>query len=314
MVNSISLVVIGKNDQNNLKKIYTQQKIKELKKIFTEFIYVDSCSNDSSRELMSTSGFDVYQICAESFKSASGGRYIGAEESNCEYILFLDSDMDIKQAELINQELKLSIQKGFVGFVGDVIDIYPSGNSRKRIRQKKKNNCAISFGGFVLIDRAVLLEAGNWNANVPANEELELQARLKNNGAFIYKTDKISVSHFTIVEDPLRELLGLYFPLRKSRYGALGYALYSAVKHKSLLSLLSLIPEFCTFSILILALFMSLISSNFIMLPFLLLLYIFIVIKNRSVKYLVVPPGLFISFLYGVYKYRESKVKYEKSI
>lgn len=310
---SVSLVVIGKNDFTNLVSIYTERYIKDLERVFTELIYVDSLSDDGSVSLMKDRGFVVYQLNVNSYKSAAAGRWVGVEQANADFILFLDSDMCLKGLELLHSEVLRAEKLGFCGFVGDVEDIYPNGVSRTRFRRINDiTQEALSFGGFVLINKKVLKGAGNWDPYIPANEELELYARLKAYGFSILKTDKLKVLHYTVVTSSLIELLAVYFPLRLSRYGAFGYALRSAAKRKSLISLIKLSPEPFYFLIAMLvsiALYMNNLSLYVVLV---LVIYIALVVQKRSLKYCIVPPGIALSFLVGVTKYNETLVSYDK--
>ncbi len=309
---NISLVVIGKDDLNNLKRIYSETYLSHLKSIFNELIYVDSLSEDSSIDFMKLIGFKVFQLGKDSFKSASAGRWAGAQEAKSKYILFLDSDMELIGANSLMSEVDAIAEQGFSGLVGDVTDIYPSGKKRLRIRKKQKDNSAVSFGGFLLIDRELLILSGNWNPFVPANEELELHSRLNKYNIKIYKTNKVSVLHYTVASSALNELLSLYFPIRKSRYGAYGYALSSAYRKGSLYELFNLSPEPLYFTIASLFIIIFLALGNYENSLLILLIYILLVWMKRSIKYLIVPPGIVISMWYGIFQYKEGDVNYEK--
>jgi len=304
----LSLVVIGKNDIINLKKIYTEKYLSSLREQFKELIYVDSFSKDESVDFMKKLGFDVYIISSLSYKCASYGRFIGAKEATSKYVLFLDSDMKINNLNILSTEL-LFIKNNFIGLVGDVIDFYPTGKKRVRVRKKTEDNSAISFGGFILFDRNKLIEVGNWDPFIPANEELELHTRVIKYNYKIYKSNSISVDHFTVVPSSLYELMSLYFPLRKQRYGAFGYVLNATIRKKNIHNLIKLSPEpfELLFSLLILIL-----TKSFFLFSFIFLIFTFKLIKNRSFKYLVVPPGILISTIYGLFKYKKRNGSYEK--
>lgn len=310
---SISLVVIGKNDFKNLSSIYTEEWVDKLNLTFKELIYVDSLSNDNSVEVMKKSGFEVYQLNQNSFQSAAAGRYIGGVECTSDYILFLDSDMELFGLDGLLSEIKMAEDKGFCGVVGDVEDVYPDESVRLRERKKSVGSDeAISFGGFIILSRSALLQAGNWNPYLPANEEIELFARLKKNDFSIYKSDMLMVKHYTVVLSPFKELLGVYIPLRKGRYGAFGYALRSAYKRKALWELCKLFPEPFYFMLCLgwVGYFISIDSFTLTVLP--VLGYVLAVLRKRSAKYCVVPPGIFISLWVGLLKYKETIVSYEK--
>lgn len=309
---NISLVVIGRNDEQKLKSIYDKTGlIEKIKEHCYELIYVDSSSEDNSISYMQSKGFKSYQIDKFSYKCASAGRYIGAKEATGDYILFLDSDMAINNLQSVSCEIKKAREQNFVGVVGRVIDIYPTGLRRERVR-KSKDNKAPSFGGFIILERKALLRCGNWDPGIPANEELELHTRISQLSGKILLSDKISVDHFTCVANPAMELMSLYLPLRKGRYGAFGYVLRAVFKSGAFLELYKLSPEvfYFIFSIIAFALSIALEQVFLSVIP--VLLYVCLVVNRRSYKYLVVPPGIFISMFYGLYKYSNVKVSYEE--
>lgn len=308
----ISLVVIGKNDEKKLKSIYDREGlIEEIKNHCFELIYVDSGSKDNSVTYMQERGFKSFQIENESYKCASAGRHVGAKEASGEYILFLDSDMLIKNIDELSSEIKKAKSGDFVGVVGKVIDIYPTGTKRERIR-KSKNNVAPSFGGFIILERKVLIECGNWDPGIPANEELELHTRISQRSGKILLSNLIFVDHYTCVENPLMELMSLYFPVRKGRYGAFGYVLRAAFKSGSLAHLFKLTPEVFYFMMSAIALIISISFGQLSLSVVPIILYVCLVINRRSYKYIVVPPGIFLSMFYGLYKYKDIKVRYEE--
>jgi glycosyltransferase involved in cell wall biosynthesis len=312
---SITLVIIGRNDESKLRNIYTNEYVKTIKNHFEEIIYVDSNSTDGSVGFCKSIGFKVYSIDKHSFCSASAGRYIGAKCTKSEYILFLDSDMKLagSSVERMSTEIDKAVSYDYCGIVGEVNDVYENGKSRVRIRKDLGDHKAISFGGFVLLKKASLMDAGNWNPFVPANEELELQARLKKRGFHIYRSSLLEVYHYTAKSSALNELLGVYYPLNKSRYGSLGYALNSSIKNDSFLMLLSLIPETVAAFILMFSCVISVMTGMYVISFLGCAIYMAIVLKRRSWKFLVVPPGNVLSAIYGYWKYREGDISFYES-
>ncbi|EHU4934662.1 glycosyltransferase [Vibrio vulnificus] len=309
---NISLVVIGKNDEKKLKSIYDRDRlIEEIKENCFELIYVDSGSEDNSVSYMKRRGFKIYQIDKDSYKCASAGRYIGTREASGDYILFLDSDMLINNLSSLSSEIKKARDENFVGVVGKVIDIYPTGTIRERIR-KSKDSIAPSFGGFIVLEREALIKCGNWDPGIPANEELELHTRISQHSGKILLSEHIYVDHFTCVANPIMELMSLYLPLRKGRYGAFGYVLRAVFNSGSFLELYRLAPEVFYFIISAISFVIFIVFDQMALSVISIALYVFLVLNRRSYKYLVVPPGVFFSMFYGLYKYNNIKVGYEE--
>jgi len=304
---SIDLVVIGLNSIATLKKIYTNEYVYLLKKHFQSFIYIDSGSLDESQNFMQDKGFKVFELKSPDCNAALG-RHLGTLKSQSDYVCFLDSDMELNNYTAI-ADILLSVQldKNIVGFVGDVIDIYSNG--RQRLRARKSGKYAISFGGFIIFDRRVLLDIGNWNIKLNANEELELYVRLKSEGKKVLYKPEVSVNHYTVVESPVMELISVYLPIRKYRYGALGHVVKSLSSKKKIISFCELQPEIILFFILCMTLFFA--SINIVLLLY--VLFAFFISIRRSWKYNFVVPGLLLNIFVGVLQKKpETVVSYEE--
>ncbi|CAK2209662.1 Glycosyltransferase 2-like domain-containing protein [Vibrio crassostreae] len=302
----ISLVVIGRNDEAKLRAIYEDDEYFNCTtNNFFELIYVDSCSSDGSLEYMISKGFKGLTLAPDSFKCASAGRRIGAENSNGKYIIFLDSDMKLNGFNELTEEVA-SLNSFYVGLVGKVTDIYPNGTRRERVR-KTSNGEAKSFGGFVIFNKEFLIRSGNWNNLIPANEELELHTRIKKFNGRVKMSSVLEVEHYTDVSNPLKELLSLYIPTRINRYGAFGYVMRAAFSSNSFKELIKLSPEFFVFIFLVI--FSSVLSFTeyFELIIPALIVYLYYVYQRRSLKYVVVPPGIMISCIYGLFKYKSMK-------
>jgi glycosyltransferase involved in cell wall biosynthesis len=311
-MSSISLVVIGLNDEDKLRFIYTSAYMNQIRGLFSELIYVDSRSKDNSIQFMNAIGFKSFKLSQDSVKSASAGRRVGALESQSDFVLFLDSDMqldlDFELDELVGC---VRASRNFIGAVGDVIDVYPDGGSRTRLRRAVNKSSAASFGGFVVFERKALIAIGNWNPSVPANEELELHSRIKSFDKDVMYTKLIKVNHYTVVTSPVNELLSVYLPLRKGRYGAYGFAIRGAHNAGVLIDLLKLAPEPIYFLLLLIGSLVSYTLDFKVVILVLLILYLYLVLQRRSLIYLSVIPGIAISLCFGLFKYKQKPVKYE---
>lgn len=292
---SVSLVVIGKNSEDSLRRIYTQERISSFASTFCELIYVDSRSDDQSIAFMKSRGFETYIISEGSALSAACGRRCGTLVSKGDYVLYLDSDMELNGLEYIFDLIDKAEDSDFIGLVGKVIDNYPDGTCRER--KRKDDLVAVSFGGFVIINRNEVISAGNWNHNLIANEELDLHARFYRNKKKIMFSDKISVQHYTEVSSPVHEFLSVYIPIRPSRYGALGKVLRSQSDFLHCVSILSMQREILFLLLPILAL----ISLDPLLVGLSLALYFYLVGKRRSYKYALIVPGLLLSAAYGYF-------------
>jgi hypothetical protein len=68
------------------------------------------------------------------------------------------------------------------GFIGYYRYIYNDGSESENRLLQPKNKIVSHFGGAVLLQKEILLQAGNWNPSVVANEEIDLYVRIQNLG------------------------------------------------------------------------------------------------------------------------------------
>lgn len=307
---SLALVVIGRNSEKQLSRIYTPEQKERLTKHIDEFVYVDSFSTDNSVLFMKSAGFRAYTLTNGTIPCASIGRRIGTEVCASDYILYLDSDMEIQDIPVFFEEIMAAIQKNNIdGCVGSVMDVYPDGGLRRRVRKVKNMRPASSFGGFVVLKRADVLSCGNWSSNLKANEELDLYVRLRAAGRRVVYLENIMVYHYTVVPSQFSELLRLYFSFNSGRYGALGKAAKNMNSFKSVFWFVLMNKEVFLFLPLIL-LFPFVDLTLFFMSC---LLYCFLVFLHKGWKYLFVIPGLAISLSLGIFfPVNKNMVSYEE--
>jgi len=305
LMNKISVVVIGRNDEEKLRSIYSTEYVRSLNKRVTELIYVDSDSSDQSRVLMESKGFRVYSLSGSGVLSPSAGRKIGTVHATGDYVLYLDSDMKIPEIGEFFDKLfcKLAGLSYAIGIVGKVSDHYSDGRVRVRVRKSNKKGRAQSFGGFSVLYRKAVLDAGNWNAQLYSFEEQELYARLRMRKLFVEYDPTIDIQHLTYVESPLSELFSAYFPTRSRRYGGLGKALRAKGHLFSKIELILMNREvFISLAVVIFAVF-----SMYWLAVLILAVMEIDMLQRRSWKYNIVLPGVIIATVIGLLSVRESK-------
>lgn len=269
----LSIVVIGKNEGQNLAKLF-----KSLKKITLplELIYVDSASSDESATIAKLYTEHIYVLENSPQLCAAAGRYIGTKKANGKWILYLDGDMELSTefASWINNDFQPDMPSQTAGFVGEYTYVYRDGSSiENRLLQPSNSFYADHFGGAVLLGKESVLKAGNWNPSVVANEEIDLYSRLKNQKQSVLAIHCEMVIHQAAHTSKGAILLSLFIPLNKRYYG-FGQALRSQIIHNSLGSFIQLNPY-----------------------PFLLWLLIFISLFIPYVTFLLVLFSLYISYV-----------------
>lgn len=305
----ISLVVIGRNSSPLLSTIYRRTSMATISGYCNDLIYVDSASTDDSAALMQDLGFRVYRLGSRGVLSAAAGRWLGAIQARGDYVLFLDSDMELATPACLPRKVA-TISRGLHdGLVGRVVDVTPSGSRRPRVRKCSASREAYSFGGFVLLRKKVLLDAGNWNPSMIANEEVELHARLRKLGARIRYDHDFEAFHHTTGRPSLPVQLGsLYFPWRSpGRYGALGRALAASMKAGSALHLIYLVPE----PFVLLLCLMALVASQEVAAGILFAAFEAVLLSRRNWRYNAVAPALLLSLPYGLMTYRDRLAEVE---
>ena len=291
----ISLVVIGQNDLSSLRKIYSEDYLREIGRHIGELIYVDSASSDGSKELMQKLGFSVFVISKAELCNASAGRHVGTSVARGEFVLFLDSDMKLENPGSFFASILRSITKNFVGVVCTVKDIYPNSSERIRLRKAKPDGTASSFGGGVLLHRTSIISVGNWNFRLAANEELDLQVRIERSGGKILFLPQPTILHFTRQPSRLHELLNLYVPGRSVRYGSWGKLLAQQTDWQARATIINRNRE-APFLVLTLVI----LSINVFAGALAFVIYQLDLLSRRSVAYNVVVPGIALSMIIGL--------------
>jgi glycosyltransferase involved in cell wall biosynthesis len=233
---TLSVVSIGRNEALNLPK-----HIESLKQLVSlglkcEFIFVDSNSSDDSRNIAKNFFNRVLLIKeAEGNLSASLGRKIGTEYASAPWILYLDSDFELHLNFCKYLKNNLHELDQFTGYTG-MYDYYV-GDSHLLTNVQRYSSKVIekisSIGGGILLYRETVLNAGNWSANLVANEEVDLQVRLEKIGCYIYSVPTNFIIHHTPSHSLFDKIFGNICPvgsyLGRKFYGP-GQALVQAFK------------------------------------------------------------------------------------
>lgn len=193
----ISFVIIGFNEGENIIKAINS--IKELKLSHYEIIYIDSNSSDNSLELLEA--FDIKKYVVKSnYYSAALARFIGSEIANGEYIFFLDGDMEIDKESDVEFCLNILNDDEYGVISGKLREkIYHHNNIVSEVDDRYNVECELETlkapGGYFIIKKDILIEAGNFDARFKNNEEIDLFSRVKNIGYRIGRTNRLICTH-----------------------------------------------------------------------------------------------------------------------
>lgn len=238
---TLALVVIGRNPGSDLVRLLDAA----LPYGFTEVIFADSGSTDGSGAVAAAKGVKVVAV-PPSTPGAAAARSAGMEIATSEWILHLDSDMvpDLDVVRRIHGLLR-EVPSEVAGVTALTRDCFPDGKSYVRHAHEESGDRASYFGGAVVLRRSAVLQAGDWNPLVIANEELDLHARLRARGYYLVFENAVLVDHHTSLQgawDKLAVLLN-WRGRAGYRYGAPGLALRSCLARGAALHLLALSPE-----------------------------------------------------------------------
>jgi glycosyltransferase involved in cell wall biosynthesis len=233
----ISIVIIGKNEAKNLPKLYCSLKNIE---VDHEIIYVDSASSDNSVELSKKECNQVIEIEDSPQLCAAAGRNIGTNYAKNNWILYLDGDMELESEFIgfLNSKEFLTFDKNIAGFIGYYDYIYSDGTNDPNRLLQPKDKITDHFGGAVMLQKDVVLDAGNWNPSVVANEEIDLYIRIQSLAYSVFGLDKKFVKHIAKKESNIKTLISLFIPQNRRFYG-FGQVLVSQYKSKTLMKFIS---------------------------------------------------------------------------
>lgn len=295
----LSIVVIGKNEEKNLQQLFLSLQSISFRH---EIIYVDSASSDHSASIALKYAHVVCKLEQSSQLCASAGRYIGTLKANGEWILYLDGDMTLSPefADWINVNFKNMYESSFAGYIGKYTYLYEDGKESKNQLLHPKKGRITHFGGAVLLNKSDVINAGNWNPSVVANEEIDLYTRIQKNGKHVEALDIEMVRHLASGQSRAEILRSLFFPIN-NRFFGFGQALKSQCLHHTLLAFIYYHPfPFLFWGLLIVSLFYSL--GWFVFLAF--VVYISLIKKPH---YLII---YFTDLIRGVFGFMSYK-KYE---
>ncbi|MCW5198142.1 glycosyltransferase [Desulfobulbus sp. F3] len=203
--NSLSIVIITKNEGRNIAKCI--ESVIEATDHFhnREILLVDSLSSDNTIDISVKYQIKIIQLDSDFFISPAAGRFIGSKYTIGEYIYFLDGDMQLDK-EWFNLSMPILENNPIIaGIAGICQDIIFEDNFNK-IRHDNPDRYNVGkyihkpkhLGGSVLYRRSALDNAGSFNPYLANEEELELGFRLSAAGYELWRIPVPMVVHYTI--------------------------------------------------------------------------------------------------------------------
>lgn len=201
---TVDIVIIGRNEGPSLKIALEAAQIaldeyNLLSGHHSRIIYVDGHSSDDSVSLAKKHGASPSLV--DGPPTAAAGRAHGANISDAEYIFFLDGDMEIYGGWLQSAALFLADNSQNAAVVGtldweticDGKVVYSTENYRGITASDKRIYNTV--GGAIFMRRKDLLDAGNWDSNLPVCEEFDLYLRITALGKNIVSLNTPMATH-----------------------------------------------------------------------------------------------------------------------
>jgi len=189
----LSVIIIGKNEENHIKRCI-QSVIKATFNLKgTQIIYVDSASTDRTIEIVKKFPITIIGLKPDWDLSPAAGRYIGYLNSRGEYLFFIDGDSLVYHEWLIHGIHFLEKNQDVSAVAGYVHEIFlgPDGSIRgflhDRYNQGNEPLQTVTLGGIAMYRRSILETVGPFNPYIPVDEERELAMRIRKTGTKLFR-------------------------------------------------------------------------------------------------------------------------------
>jgi GT2 family glycosyltransferase len=234
----LSIIILSYNTEDLLKLCLRSVKI-AIKEINTQVIVVDNASKDDSAEMVGKQFPWVELIVSEENLGYSGGNNLGIRKVRGGYVLFLNSDVEIKKnslmeimnyiekdrkigavtpkVNLFNGEMDPDCHRGFptpwasIAYFLGFEKLFPRSKFFGRYHMgyedmNKAHEIDAGFGTFMLVRKRVFDEVGLWDDKYFFyGEDLDLFYRIKNAGWKVMFFPKVLALHHKGASSGLRK-------------------------------------------------------------------------------------------------------------
>jgi glycosyltransferase involved in cell wall biosynthesis len=204
MNTKLSIVIIAKNEERNIKcgiesileaTAYLQE---------TEIVLVDSISTDKTIEIAKNYPIKIIQLDPNFFISPSAGRFIGLKYTSGEFVYFLDGDMHLDKKWFETVLPMIEKNPNLAGIAGKCHEI-TFDDHFKEIKSEDEDRFNVGeqvhqvrhLGQSVLYRRSALEKVGGFNPYLANEEELELGLRLSAEGYELQRIPVPMTVHYT---------------------------------------------------------------------------------------------------------------------
>jgi GT2 family glycosyltransferase len=191
-LNSIGVVVIGRNEGNRLKNCLSSL-IQEIDTI----VYVDSGSTDGSVELAQSLGVHVLELDLSTPFTAARARnagfdYLLQRNPDIEFVQFVDGDCKLVEGWLTNACTQMQAQPDVVVVFGLLQELFPEVSIYNRLANIEwyvPAGEAKFCGGIAMMRVTAFRQVSGFKPDLIGGEEPELCVRLRQAGGKILRLD-----------------------------------------------------------------------------------------------------------------------------
>ncbi len=189
----VSVVVIARNEEAGIAACL-ESALEPTGNLEREIILVDSKSTDRTVEIARRYPVKVVRIDSCSAYSPAAGRYVGTQQANGKYILFLDGDMVLTKGWMDNACAELA-NDTVAGVAGRLYRIFPGEKLSYRHQGSHPLGSVQYLAGAAMYKRDVLQRVGTFNPFMGGEEERELGYRIRRAGFTLQRLDAPMVFH-----------------------------------------------------------------------------------------------------------------------
>ena len=196
---SLSVVIIGRNEEAYIAKCLDAVKAAAALIESTEIVMVDSASTDRTVEIARNYGIRVISLNPAWDKSASAGRFVGFHKTRGELIMFIDGDTTIDR-EWLCVAMPYFDRMEIAGLTGYLTHYTEQGQALPYGRPCSPEAIMVPWlQGIGMYRRTALNEVGTFNPYLREEEEAELAFRLRRKG---WDSCKFPITWGTICGEP----------------------------------------------------------------------------------------------------------------
>lgn len=217
---TLTIAVICKNEEHNIGRCLASIFADIGQRIDTEVLVVDSYSTDNTIEIASRYAVKIIRLRENWPHSPAAGRHTAFRHAKGKYTMCIDADMALKEGFLERAVRFMNEHQNVAGVTGRVDHIMLVKNVRDSsnaaggdlfpIERKQWNSRAPglvrTIPGAGLFRTSAVLQAGNFQPFLRAEEEYELCQRLRKKGYELWYLPHRIADHYGYAGDKFHEL------------------------------------------------------------------------------------------------------------